>query len=76
MNIVEAVIIINNQVTLKNPKAFRDGHANFISSVDFNYDGWSSDLWLVTIDTLFINQRTVIDWVNENKFNIRLQFNC
>ena len=76
MIIVETVIIIINQVTLKSPKAFRDGHANVISSVDFNYDGWSSDLWLVTIDTLFIHQRTVIDWVSENKFNIKLQFNC
>ena len=55
MIIVETVIIIIIQVTLKSPKAFRDGDANFISSVDFTYDGWSSDLWLVTIDTLFIN---------------------
>ena len=55
MIIVETVIIIIIQVTFKSPKAFRDGDANFISSVDFNYDGCSSDLWLVTIDTLFIN---------------------
>ena len=58
---------------LKCPTAVLDDDIEIISSVDFDYGVRISHCWLVTTDTSIISQGSVINWIDGNKFNIKLQ---